>query len=85
MVVAVLAAYKLLNLKATKQASYALYLEQYERLDAQLRDRAKDNLPTERQRAGFVSLCGASKGQKEASLWQRKAAAVILWWMHSTP
>ena len=55
MIVAVLAAYKLLNLKATKKASHALYLEQYERLDAQLRDRAKDNVPTERQRAGFVS------------------------------
>ncbi|DBA77421.1 TPA: hypothetical protein ACH3X1_009253 [Trebouxia sp. C0004] len=55
MIVAVLAAFKLLNLKATKEASYAMYLEQYERLDAQLRDRAKDNVPTERQRAGFVS------------------------------
>ena len=55
MLVAILAAYKLLNLKATKQASYAMYLEQYEKLDAQLRDRAKDNVPTERQRAGFVS------------------------------
>ena len=55
MIVAVLAAFKLLNLKATKKASYAMYLEQYERLDAQLRDRAKDNVPTERQRAGFVS------------------------------
>ena len=53
MIVAVLAAYKLLNLKATKQASYAMYLEQYERLDAHLRDRAKDNVPTERQRAGL--------------------------------
>ena len=55
MIVAVLAAFKLLNLKATKKASYAVYLEQYEKLDAQLRDRAKDNVPTERQRAGFVS------------------------------
>ena len=55
MLVAILAAYKLLSLKATKQASYAMYLEQYEKLDAQLRDRAKDNVPTERQRAGFVS------------------------------
>ena len=55
MIVAVLAAFKLLNLKATKKASYAMCLEQYERLDAQLRDRAKDNVPTERQRAGFVS------------------------------
>ena len=36
MIVAVLAAYKLLNLKATKQASYALYLEQYERLSSAL-------------------------------------------------
>ena len=32
-----------------------MYLEQYDRLDAQLRDRAKDNVPTERRRAGFVS------------------------------
>ena len=83
MIVAILAAYKLLNFHVTKQASYAMYLGQYERLDAQLRDRAKDNVPTERQRAGFVSLCGAPKGQKEACLWkQREAAAVILWWMH---
>ena len=29
MIVAVLAAFKLLNLKATKNASYAMYLEQY--------------------------------------------------------
>ena len=43
---AILAAYKLLNFKATKQASYAMYLGQYERLDAQLRDRAKNNVPT---------------------------------------
>ena len=43
MIVAILAAYKLLNLKATKKASYAVYLDQYERLDAHLRDRAKDN------------------------------------------
>ena len=55
MIVALLAAFKLLNLKAMKKASYAMYLEQYDRLDAQLRDRAKDNVPTERQRAGFVS------------------------------
>ena len=48
MIVAILAAYKLLNLKATKKARYAVYLEQYERLDAHLRDRAKDNVPTER-------------------------------------
>ena len=41
MIVAILAAYKLLNLKATKKASCAVYLEQYERLDAHLR--AKDN------------------------------------------
>ena len=41
MILAVLAATKLLNLKATKKASYAMYLEQYERLDAHLRDRAK--------------------------------------------
>ena len=45
MIVAILAAYKLLNLKTTQQASYALYLEQYERLDAHLRDRAKTMYP----------------------------------------
>ena len=55
MIVAVLAVYKLLDLKATEKASYAMYLEQYERLDEELRDRAKDNVPTARQRAGFVS------------------------------
>lgn len=32
-----------------------MYLEQYERLDAELRDRAKDNVPTARQRASIVS------------------------------
>ncbi|DBA88620.1 TPA: hypothetical protein ACH3X1_004267 [Trebouxia sp. C0004] len=61
MIVAILAAYKLLHLKATNQASYAVYLEQYERLDAQLRDRAKDNVPSERQRAGFVSCVELQK------------------------
>ena len=65
MIVAILAAYKLLNLKATDQASYAVYIEQYERLDAQLRDRAKDNVPTERQRAGFVSYVELQKVRKK--------------------
>ena len=65
MIVAILAAYKLLNLKATKQASYAMYLEHYEKLDAQLRDRAKDNVPTERQRAGFVSCVELQKVRKK--------------------
>ena len=65
MVVAVLAAYKLLNLKALKKASYAMYLEQYETLDAELRDRAKDNVPTERQRAGFVSYVELQKVRKK--------------------
>lgn len=49
MIVAILAAYKLLDLKTREKASYALYLEQYELLDAELKDR--DNVPTKRQRA----------------------------------
>ena len=61
MIVAILAAYKLLNLKKSQHAIYAMYLEQNERLDAQLRDRAKDNVPTERQRAGFVSYLELQK------------------------
>ena len=65
MIVAILAAYKLLNLKGTEKASYAKYLEQYKRLDAQLRDRAKDNVPTERQRAGFVSYVELQKLRKK--------------------
>ena len=65
MIVAILAAYKLLNLKATKKASYAVYLEQYEKLDAQLRDRAKGTVPTDRQRAGFVSYVELQKVRKK--------------------
>jgi len=72
MIVAVLAAYKLLNLKATKQASYAMYLEQYERLDAELRDRAKDNVPTERQRAGFVSYVELQKVRKKLTVGSKE-------------
>jgi len=65
MIVAVLAAYNLMNMNGTKQASYAMYLEQYERLDEELRDRAKDNVPTERQRAGFVSYVELQKVRKK--------------------
>ena len=72
MIVAILAAYKLLNLKATQQASYAMYLEQYERLDAQLRDRAKDNVPTERQRAGFVSYVELQKVRKKLTFGSKE-------------
>ena len=72
MIVAILAVYKLLNLKATKQASYAMYLEQYERLDAQLRDRAKDNVPTERQRAGFVSYVELLKVRKKLTFGSKE-------------
>ena len=72
MIVAILAAYKLLNLKATKQASYAMYLEQYERLDAQLRGRAKDNVPTERQRAGFVSYVELQQVRKKLTFGSKE-------------
>ena len=72
MIVAILAAYKLLNLKATQQASYTMYLEQYERLDAQLRDRAKDNVPTERQRAGFVSYVELQKVRKKLTFGSKE-------------
>ncbi len=72
MIVAVLAAYKLLNLKATEKASYAMYLQQYERLDAQLRDRAKDNVPTERQRAGFVSYVELQKLRKKLAFGSKE-------------
>ena len=72
MIVAILAAYKLLNLKATKQASYAMYLEQHERLDAQLRGRAKDNVPTERQRAGFVSYVELQQVRKKLTFGSKE-------------
>jgi len=65
MIVAILAAYKLLDLKTREKASYAMYLEQYERLDAELKDRAKDNVPTKRQRAGFVSYVELQRVRKK--------------------
>ena len=52
MIVATLAVYKLFDLKRKERTSYDLFLEQY-KLDAVLR--AKDNVQTDRQRAGFVS------------------------------
>ena len=55
MIVAILGAYKILNLKLKEKGSYEMYLKEYEKLDGVLRDRAKDNVPTYRQRAGFVS------------------------------
>jgi len=65
MIVAILAAYKLLDLKTREKPSYAMYLEQYERLDAELKDRAKDNVPTKRQRADFVSYVDLQKVRKK--------------------
>lgn len=64
MIVAILAVYKLLDLKRKEQSSYDLFLEQYDKLDAVLRDRAKDNVPTDRQRAGFVSYEELQKVRK---------------------
>ena len=55
MLVAVMAVYRLLNLKTKAQASYNLYLELFDKLKAVLRERSKTNLPTRRQAAGFVS------------------------------
>jgi len=72
MIVAVLAAYKLLDLKATKKASYAVYLEQYEKLNAQLRDGAKDNVSTKRQRAGFVSYVEFQKVRKKLTFGSKE-------------
>ena len=74
MIVAVLAAFKLLllNLKATKKAIYAMYLEQCERLDPRLRDRAKDNAPTERQRAGFVSYVELQTVRKQLAIGSKE-------------
>lgn len=67
--IAVFAAYKLLNLKASKKASYVMYLEQYEKLDEQLRNRAKDlNDLNERQRAGFVSYVELQMSRKKLPL-----------------
>ena len=60
-IVAILATYKLLDLKNREKASCAMHLEQYERLDAELKDRAKDNVSTKRQRAGFVSYVGLQR------------------------
>ena len=39
-------------------------MEQYDKLDAVLRDSAKDNVPTDRQRAGFVSYVELEKVRK---------------------
>ena len=79
MIVAILAAYKLLNLKATNQSSYAMYLEQYERLDAQLRDGAKDNVPTERQRAGFVSYVELQQVRKKLTFGSKERLLLSLY------
>ncbi|KAL3134500.1 hypothetical protein ABBQ38_006351 [Trebouxia sp. C0009 RCD-2024] len=57
----IVAVYKLLDMKRKEQNSYDLFLEQYDKLDAVLRDRAKDNVPTARQRAGFVSYVELQK------------------------
>ncbi len=38
------------------------------KLDAQLRDRAKDNAPTERQRAGFVSCVELQKVRRRLTV-----------------
>lgn len=64
--------HKLLNLKETKKASYATHLEQYERLDAELYDRAKDNVPTERQRPGFVSYVELQKVRKKLAFGSKE-------------
>ena len=72
MIVAVLAAFKLLSLKATKKARYAMYLEQYEKLNARLTDRAKDKVPTERQRAGFVSCVELQMVRKKLAFGRKE-------------
>ncbi len=72
MIVAILAAYKLLDLKTTEKSSYGLYLEHYERLDKVLRDRAKDNVPTKRQRAGFVSYTDLQKVRKKLEVGSKE-------------
>ncbi len=54
-----------------------LYLEQYERLDAQLRDRAKDNVPTERQRAGFVSYVELQQVRKRLTFGSKERLLLL--------
>lgn len=49
-----------------------MYLEQYERLDAYWRDRAKDNVPTERQKAGFVSYVELQKVKKKLTFGSKE-------------
>ncbi len=41
MIVAILGAYKILNLKIKEKGSYEMYLKEYEKLDGVLRDRAQ--------------------------------------------
>ncbi len=72
MIVAILGAYKILNLKVKEMGSYEMYLKEYEKLDGVLRDRAKDNVPTDRQRAGFVSYPELQRVRKRLPVGSKK-------------
>ena len=83
-IVAILAVHKLLDLKRKEQTSYDLFLEQYDKLDAVLRDRAKDNVPTDRQRAGFVSYVELQQVRR-LPVGSKESVAVMLWRLDPTP
>ena len=55
MLVSIMAVYKLLGIKIKAKTSYDLYLAYFDKLDAELRDRSKTNLPSKRQAAGFIT------------------------------
>jgi len=62
MIVAILGAYKILNLKIKEKGSYEMYLKEYEKLDGVLRDRAKDN----------VRKLSRATARQKGSLWGPK-------------
>ena len=76
MTIAVLEACKLMNLKATKQASYAKYLQQCERLDEELRDRSKRNFQLrgrfDKLRGRLCELCRAPEVRKKLTFGRKE-------------
>ena len=51
-------------------------LQQYDKLDAVPRDRAKDNVPTDRQRAGFVSYVELQQVRKRLPVGSKEICAL---------
>ena len=49
-----------------------MYKEQYDELDAVLKDRAKDNAPTDRQAAGFVSYPELQRVKKNLTIGSKE-------------